>query len=70
VLALHGDDGALMVDAGSRNADALLRAVHAATGTIASIADQYALASEQTGANEAVGVPAARFSRTRRRANT
>jgi len=33
VLALHGDDGALMVDGGlAANADALLRAVHAATG--------------------------------------
>ena len=56
VLALHGDNGALMVDGGlAANADALLRAVHAATGN-----DRIRLLinthwhPEQTGANEAV----------------
>ncbi len=57
VLALHGDDGALMVDGGlAANADALLRAVYAATGN-----DRVRLLINthwhpaQTGANEAVG---------------
>ena len=56
VLALHGDDGALMVDGGlAANADALLHAVYAATGN-----DRIRLLinthwhPEQTGANEAV----------------
>src|SRR6267154_1615531 len=57
VLALRGDDGALMVDGGlAANADALLRAVYAATGN-----DRIRLLinthghPEQTGANAAVG---------------
>lgn len=57
VLALRGSDGALLVDGGlAANADALLRAVYAATDT-----DRVRLLinthwhPEQTGANEAVG---------------
>ena len=56
VLALHGDDGALMVDGGlAANADALLRAVYAATGNdrIRLLIDTH-WHSEQTGANAAV----------------
>ena len=57
VLALHGDDGALMVDGGlAPNADALLRAVYAATGNnrIRLLINTH-WHTEQTGANEAVG---------------
>ena len=57
VLALHGDDGALMIDGGlAANADSLLRAVYAATGN-----DRVRLLinthghPEQTGANASVG---------------
>jgi cyclase len=57
VLAMHGDDGALMVDGGlAANADALLRAVYAATGNdrVRLLIDTH-WHPEQTGANEAVG---------------
>ncbi len=57
VLALHGDDGALMVDGGlAANADALLRAVYAATGNdrVRLLIDTH-WHPEQTGANAAVG---------------
>jgi cyclase len=57
VLAMHGDDGALMVDGGlAANADALLRAVYAATGNdrVRLLIDTH-WHKEQTGANEAVG---------------
>jgi len=57
VVTMHGDDGALMIDGGlAANADALLAAVHAASGN-----DRVALLinthwhPEQTGANVAVG---------------
>jgi cyclase len=57
VLALPGSDGALMIDGGlAANADALLRAVYAATGN-----DRVQMLinthwhPEQTGANEIVG---------------
>jgi glyoxylase-like metal-dependent hydrolase (beta-lactamase superfamily II) len=57
VVALRGDNGALMIDGGlAANADALLRAVYAATGN-----DRVAMLinthwhPEQTGANELVG---------------
>lgn len=57
VLALRGEQGALMVDGGlAENVEALLRGVYAATGN-----DRIELLvnthyhSEQTGANEAVG---------------
>ncbi len=57
VLALHGDDGALMVDGGpAANADELLRAVYAATGNdrIQTLINTHGH-SEQIGANEIVG---------------
>ncbi len=57
VLAMRGDEGALMVDGGlAENADALLRAVYAATGNdrIRLLIDTH-WHPEQTGANEAVG---------------
>ena len=57
VLALHGDDGALMVDGGpAASADALLRAVYAATGNdrIHTLINTHGH-PEQTGANEIVG---------------
>ena len=57
VLALHGDDGALMVDGGlAANADALLRAVYAATGNnrIRLLINTH-WHPEQIGANETVG---------------
>jgi cyclase len=57
VLALHGDEGALMIDGGlAANADALLRAVYAATGNdkVSLLIDTH-WHPEQTGANEAVG---------------
>jgi glyoxylase-like metal-dependent hydrolase (beta-lactamase superfamily II) len=57
VLALHGDEGALMVDGGlAANADTLLRAVYAATGNdrIRLLINTHGHA-EQTGANAAVG---------------
>jgi cyclase len=57
VLALHGPDGALMVDGGlAANAAALLRAVYAATGNdrVRMLIDTH-WHPEQTGANEAVG---------------
>src|ERR1043165_6459805 len=57
VIAMHGDDGALMVDGGLRaNADALLTAVRAATGNsrINTLINTH-WHPEQTGANEAVG---------------
>jgi glyoxylase-like metal-dependent hydrolase (beta-lactamase superfamily II) len=57
VLAMRGDDGAVMIDGGlAANADALLRAVYAATGS-----DRVHMLinthwhPEQTGANELVG---------------
>ncbi|HUF71390.1 MAG TPA: MBL fold metallo-hydrolase [Gammaproteobacteria bacterium] len=57
VIAMAGDDGALMVDGGlAANADVLLRAIYEATGN-----DRVAMLinthwhPEQTGANEAVG---------------
>lgn len=56
VLALHGDDGALLVDGGlAANADALLRAVYAATGNdkVRLLIDTH-WHPEQTGANLAV----------------
>jgi cyclase len=57
VLALRGDDGALMIDGGlAAHADALLRAVYAATGTerIHTLINTH-WHPEQTGANELVG---------------
>jgi glyoxylase-like metal-dependent hydrolase (beta-lactamase superfamily II) len=57
VIAMHGDDGALMVDGGLRaNADALIRAVKEATGNnrIQTLINTH-WHPEQTGANEAVG---------------
>ena len=57
VIAMRGDDGALMIDGGLQaNADALLRAVKDATGTsrIHTLIDTH-WHPEQTGANEAVG---------------
>ena len=57
VLALHGDEGALMIDGGlAANAEALLRAVFAATGNdrIHTLIDTH-WHPEQTGANELVG---------------
>jgi len=57
VLALHGDDGALMIDGGPKaSADALLRAVYAATGNdrVHTLINTH-WHPEQTGANELVG---------------
>jgi cyclase len=57
VLALHGDDGALLIDAGpAANAEALLRAVYAATRNdrIHTLINTHGH-PEQTGANELVG---------------
>jgi glyoxylase-like metal-dependent hydrolase (beta-lactamase superfamily II) len=57
VIALHGDDGALMIDGGLRaNADALLKAVKDATGNsrIHTLINTH-WHPEQVGANEAVG---------------
>ena len=57
VLALRGEEGALMVDGGlAANADALVRAVHAATGTskIATLINTH-WHPEAVGANELVG---------------
>jgi cyclase len=57
VLALGGEDGALMVDGGlAANADALLNAVYAATGNerVSLLIDTH-WHREETGANEAVG---------------
>jgi cyclase len=57
VLALRGQDGALMIDGGlAANAGALLRAVYAATGNdrVRMLIDTH-WHPEQTGANEAVG---------------
>jgi cyclase len=57
VLAMHGDDGALMVDGGPKaSADALLRAVYAATRNdrIHTLINTH-WHPEQTGANELVG---------------
>jgi len=57
VVAMPGDDGALMIDGGlAANADALLRAVHDATGNdrIHTLINTH-WHPEQTGANLAVG---------------
>jgi cyclase len=57
VIAMRGDDGALMIDGGPRaSADALLRAVYAATGNdrIHTLVNTH-WHPEQTGANEIVG---------------
>jgi cyclase len=57
VLALRGDEGALMIDGGlAANAEALLRAVFAATGNarVHTLINTHWHA-EQTGANELVG---------------
>jgi len=57
VVALRGADGALMIDGGlAKNADALLRAVYAATGTsrVQTLINTH-WHPEQTGANEPVG---------------
>jgi cyclase len=57
VLAMPGDDGALLVDGGPKaTAEALLRAVYAATGNerIATLINTHGH-PEQTGANELVG---------------
>ena len=57
VVALRGNDGALMIDGGlAANADALLRAVYAATGNdrIQTLINTH-WHPEQTGANELVG---------------
>lgn len=57
VLAMRGDDGALLIDGGlAVNADALLRAVYAATGNdrIHTLINTH-WHPEQTGANEIVG---------------
>jgi glyoxylase-like metal-dependent hydrolase (beta-lactamase superfamily II) len=57
VLALRGEDGALMVDGGlAANADALLRAIYAATGAskVTTLINTH-WHPEATGANELVG---------------
>ena len=57
VIAMRGDDGALMIDGGLRaNADALIKAVRDATGNsrIHTLINTH-WHPEQTGANEAVG---------------
>jgi cyclase len=57
VLALRGDDGALLVDGGlAANADALLRAVYATTGTgrVSTLINTH-WHPEAVGVNEAVG---------------
>src|SRR5262245_43332796 len=57
VVAIHGDDGALMIDGGlAAHADALLAAVRKATGTrrVHTLINTH-WHPEQTGANEAVG---------------
>jgi cyclase len=57
VVAMHGEDGAFMVDGGlAANADALLGSVYAATGNdnVRLLIDTH-WHPEQTGANEAVG---------------
>jgi len=57
VIALRGEDGALMIDGGlARNADALLAAVRSATGNsrVQTLVNTH-WHPEQTGANEAVG---------------
>jgi glyoxylase-like metal-dependent hydrolase (beta-lactamase superfamily II) len=57
VVALHGEDGALMIDGGLRaNADVLLKTVRDATGSsrIHTLINTH-WHPEQTGANEAVG---------------
>src|SRR5439155_8652883 len=57
VVAMHGEDGALMIDGGlAANADALLRAVKERTGNnrIHTLINTH-WHPEQTGANEAVG---------------
>ena len=57
VIALHGDDGALMIDGGLRaNADMLLKAVKDATGSnrVHTLINTH-WHPEQVGANEAVG---------------
>jgi glyoxylase-like metal-dependent hydrolase (beta-lactamase superfamily II) len=57
VIALHGEDGALMIDGGLRaNADVLLKTVRDATGSsrIHTLINTH-WHPEQTGANEAVG---------------
>ena len=57
VIAMRGDDGALMIDGGPRaSADALLRAVYAATGNdrVHTLINTH-WHPEQTGANEMVG---------------
>lgn len=57
VLALRGDDSALLIDGGlAANADALLRAVYAATGTnkVGTLINTH-WHPEATGANELVG---------------
>ena len=57
VLALRGDDGALMIDGGlAANADALLRAVYSATGNdkVHTLINTH-WHPEATGANELVG---------------
>lgn len=63
VVALSGDDGALLVDGGlAANADALLRATYAATGAsrVATLINTH-WHPEQTGANEVVGRAGARI---------
>jgi glyoxylase-like metal-dependent hydrolase (beta-lactamase superfamily II) len=57
VIAMHGEDGALMIDGGLRaNADALLKSVREATGNsrVHTLINTH-WHPEQTGANEAVG---------------
>jgi cyclase len=57
VVAMHGEDGALMIDGGLKaNADALLKAVKERTGNnrISTLINTH-WHPEQTGANEAVG---------------
>src|SRR5690606_25959374 len=57
VVAMAGDDGALLIDGGlAAHADALLRAVYEATGTdrVHTLVNTH-WHPEQTGANEAVG---------------
>jgi glyoxylase-like metal-dependent hydrolase (beta-lactamase superfamily II) len=57
VIAMHGDDGALMLDGGlAANADALLKAVKEKTGTsrVNTLINTH-WHPEQTGCNEAVG---------------
>ena len=68
VIAMHGEDGALMIDGGlAANADALLRTVKERTGNsrVHTLINTH-WHPEQTGANEALAAMAASSSLTKR----